>query len=233
MDLYKEPARITLSGHELFVNGRKHGCNVRTLNQMREVFLTAASGPVNLYYMYRAVYTRGPLRYDVTLIPSSAIGHEFSKTYGHYHPNAPDGIAYPELYQVLLGEACFVLQKKLAGEAMVVVAVHAKKGDIVLFPPDFGHVSINPSNKDLILANIVSSRFESDYSEYKKFRGAAYYYTTNGFIKNNNYVASSFEEISASDFNARYKFSCIDLLATLHKHPEKFEFLDKPGLYFK
>ncbi len=233
MDIYKTPVKIELMEKDLHVNGTMHPHAVRTLAQMSDVLRTASAlSDRPLYYMYRAVYSRAPLRYDITYVPAAFIGSEYVKTYGHYHPIAPDGLAYPEAYQVLAGEALFLLQKK-ESHGISVLLVEAKEKEVVLFPPGYGHVSINPGKKDLLLANIVSDSFKSDYSEYKKNRGAACYYTTRGVVKNVLYKNTTVERISALDLNARYHFVSDDLLAELHSNPKKFEFLEKPSLLFR
>jgi len=232
INLYKEPIDIRLLDNELLVNGKKHQHSIRSLDHMQDVLLQQIKDHKALYYMYRAVYQHKTLRYDITYLTANLIGNEYTKTYGHYHPLARDGIAYPEMYQVLFGSAIFILQKKHA-DGIEVLVVSAKEKEIVLFPPGYGHVSINPTNKNLVLANIVSDSFESDYSDYKKYRGAACYYTTDGLIENKNYKIKSLEELNANEINKRFNFSSEDLLSEFYKNPAKFDFLDKPGLFFK
>jgi glucose-6-phosphate isomerase len=70
-----------------------------------------------------------------------------------------------------------------------VVLVDAHEKDIVIIPPGYGHVTINAGNSDLIVANLVSSAFESEYGEYEKKQGAAFYELADGtFIKNPAYT---------------------------------------------
>ncbi|WP_437344448.1 glucose-6-phosphate isomerase family protein [Methanoculleus frigidifontis] len=66
------------------------------------------------------------------------------------HLLAPAGIGYPELYQVLAGEAHYLLQRKDLSDGVVVTA---KVGEFVLIPPGYGHVTINPGQEDLVMAN--------------------------------------------------------------------------------
>ncbi len=237
MNLYRGPLDIHLVDSKLLVNGKEHQHSVRTLDKMQDVLLEqgslpTAQGPRPLYYMYRAVYGYGTLRYDITYILGKLIGNEHNKTYGHYHPKAKDGVVYPELYQVLKGNATFILQKKTAGGVDVLI-IDAKEKEVVIFPPEYGHVSVNPTNEDLVLANIVSNSFESDYSEYKNKRGAAYYFTQNGFVQNKNYKINSMEKLTASEVNKRYNINYKDLLTEFYKNPEAFEFLERPSLKFK
>ncbi|MEE8402589.1 MAG: glucose-6-phosphate isomerase family protein [Candidatus Hydrothermarchaeaceae archaeon] len=137
-----------------------------------------------LYYMYRDLYlsrrdreliTQHGLRYDITVIPPRMLGVEYVKTLGHHHPNIPDaGLSYTEIYEVLEGEAHYLIQK--GRDTVEDVAVFkAGKGDKVIIPPDYGHVTINPSNKVLKMSNWVCGDFSSFYGPYEEKKGAAYF----------------------------------------------------------
>lgn len=231
--LYSSPMDIELKENELFVNGKAHPRSVRSISTMRDVLLHPLPGnETEVYYMFRAVYSDGPLRYDITCLPPRIIGTEYVKTYGHSHPKASDGITYPEAYQVLKGAAIFLLQKNNADDSVDVLILEAGDKECVLFPPEYGHVTINPANKELILANIVSESFESDYSEYKVKHGAAYYYTTKGWAPNKNYTIRKTEHARPYIINNRHNFECKDLLTEFHNNPKKFEFLEKPSILF-
>ncbi|MGB9927147.1 MAG: glucose-6-phosphate isomerase family protein [Methanosarcina sp.] len=129
------------------------------------------------------------LRYDITIIPPAMLGKEFVKTAGHYHPKAPRAhVSFSEIYQVLEGEAVYLLQKAgRGGRIDDAVIIEAKKGDIVFIPPDYGHITINRYKKTLKMANWVCRDFSSLYEPIKQFGGGAYFLLENGFIKNLNY----------------------------------------------
>jgi glucose-6-phosphate isomerase, archaeal len=168
----------------------------RTLEEMRPVLADpscACSDP--LYFMYRDLAKTDAdrrwlhahhLRYDLTVIPPRDLCGERVKTKGHYHPKNPAGIGYPEVYEVLEGEADYLLQSRTLDD---IVMIHAASGDIVIIPPEYGHVTINPSgNRTLAMANIVSTAFESEYGEYVSHHGAAYFEMSSGtLVKNPRY----------------------------------------------
>ena len=166
--------------------------DVRKLNDMKNVLYDQGwlkTGPegrpdFNLYYMYRGIEEKNDIRYDITIIPHAMLGSEFVKTKGHYHIGA-----YQEVYTVLEGEAIYLMQKKNNKEEVEdAYAVRAQKGDFVIIPSFYGHITINPSEgEELKMANWVSPRCKSDYSLYEKMQGACYYYTKQGWVKNNNY----------------------------------------------
>ncbi len=171
--------------------------DVRMVADLKPVLMTPIDENFPAYYMYRDLYKneeegeiirKFDLRYDITVIPPAKIGIEFIKTFGHYHPKK-NKVSYPEIYEVLEGEAIFLLQKRGARDSEIVdvLAVYAKDGDKVIIPPDYGHVTINPSDKTLKMANWVCRSFSSIYDPFSKLRGACYYYTEKGWIKNENY----------------------------------------------
>lgn len=142
------------------------------------------------YRMYRGVrrpsdalqMTQRQLRYDMTILEPSNIAHgeELVKTYGHYHPPR-DPVPYPAVYEVLHGEAWFLLQKPRADDPAViedVMLVKAKAGEKAIMLPGYGYIAINPSTTEpLVMADWVSSAFTPDDTEYTQRRGGAYYAT--------------------------------------------------------
>lgn len=157
----------------------------------------AASPNIDLYYMYRDMHLskkdheaikESGLRYDITVIPPRMLGCEYVKTAGHYHETVPGtGLTYPEIYEVLDGEALYFLQRQRDGEVVDAVAVRAGTGDKVLIPPGFGHVTINPSNHVLKMANWVGRDVKSLYEPIREKAGAAYYFLDSGPIRNRRY----------------------------------------------
>ncbi|MDD1716505.1 MAG: glucose-6-phosphate isomerase [Methanolinea sp.] len=165
---------------------------VRTADQLRSVLRNpdcACSGPV--YFMYRDLgrtpadrkwLSINQLRFDITCIPSCTLCGEYVKTKGHYHPESPSGTAYPEVYEVMEGKAHFLLQRRDLGD---IVLVEALAGDVVVVEPSYGHVTINPGSGELVMANIVSSAFSSEYEFYESHGGAAYHEIPPGRLEKN------------------------------------------------
>lgn len=141
-----------------------------------------------VYFIYRGIKKKNDLRYDITVIPAKKLGQEYNKTLGHEHINN-----YPELYQVLQGEAIYLLQKmkkNKKGQIIIqdIYAIKAKKGQIAIIPPGYGHVTINPGKEKLKMANWTSEKCQNDYRTFQKMQGAGYFYTLQGWIKNKNYT---------------------------------------------
>lgn len=216
--------------------------NVRMLFDMKDVIydLEWLSGTDNieLYYMYRDLslskkdsltMKEHGLRYDITVIPPRMLGCEYVKTAGHYHPFVPGMVVtYPEIYEVLGGEAHYLLQKQGVEGIEDVILIKAGTGDKVIIPPGYGHLTINASNKILKMANWVARDFESIYSPIKEKRGGAYFYLEDGMTKNIHY-----EHVPEIRFLEPANLRKIGLqkhkeMYGLVKDIEKLEFLTKP-----
>lgn len=160
--------------------------DIRKIKDIKEVLyderIADANPEQELYYMYRGLKEEGNLRYDITVIPPLLMGEEFVKTLGHFH-----GLDSSEMYIVLEGEGIFIFQK---GKDVVedFYAVKAQKGDYIVIPKEYAHVTINPSPKETLkMANWVSQSSGFDYQSVKDKKGLCYYYTIKGWVKNDNY----------------------------------------------
>jgi len=159
---------------------------IRLLREMEKVVydkdFAKANPDLELYYVYRGVKRENGIRYDVTVIPPKMLGKEFVRTKGNRNSRN-----FQELYTVLKGKAIFLMQKAKGKIVEDVVAVEAKKGDFVIIPPKYAVITINPTKKELKLGNWVSEKNKNIYEELEKMEGACYFYTTDGWIKNENY----------------------------------------------
>jgi len=213
---------------------------VRTVEDMRPVLADPScesSGP--LYFMYRDLARSDAdrnwlhfhnLRYDITVIPPRIICGERVKTKGHYHPKNPAGIGYPEIYEVIEGQAHYLLQSRSLDD---VVMVSADAGNLVIIPPEYGHVTINPSpDITLTMANIVSNAFESEYRQYESCHGGAMYEMSDGRLeKNSRYPdlppVRHLRATCAGEINPFYKEPLYSLIGnddalSLLNFPEKY-----------
>ena len=163
------------------------------------------------------------LRYDFTVIFPGKIGEEFIKTFGHYHPGS-----YPEIYQIFEGEALILMQKPSKSYDVIeeFVAVRVGEGESVIIPPKYGHVTVNPSDEKLVMANWVCRSFKSIYDPFKNLRGACYYYTERGWVKNPRY--KGIPEIREAESRSNELLGIEGDMYSLIKEPEKLEFLVRP-----
>ena len=189
------------------------------------------------YYMYREADRFGNIRYDVTKIRPLDLCSEKNKTYGHVHPESKAGAAWAEVYEVLSGAAHFLLQKTSSTGVVDALLLSAERGDCLLIPPGYGHITINAGKGELILANLVSDDFEADYSMFAKRRGGCYYEMSDGkLVKNTLHYGSDFElrKMGAEKFSSQFgvfePFLKASLLEVAKKR-QALEFLEKPELF--
>jgi len=222
--------------------GRLPKPSVRTVGDMRAV-LKEPDCPFHgpLYFMYRDL-ARSPqdhawlrsrnVRYDLTVIPPAVLCGEKVKTKGHYHPTNQSGVGYPEVYEVLEGSAHYLLQ---ARDLSDVVLIKANAGDRVIIPPSYGHVTINPGNSRLSMANLVSTAFSSDYREYETMQGAAYYELADGsLIKNPRYSRiPPLRRLDAKKMAMRCPLCPASLYSMVGSYGEGLVFLNRPEDYIR
>ena len=228
---------IELNDYVLSINGRIVERSVRVASELKDVLYSKGwlkgNENAHLYYMYRNVaafkqLSESKVRYDITVLKPLMLGEEFNKTLGHYHKIAEKGLSYPELYEVLDGEALYLLQRPLQ-EKTEVVLISARKGDKVLIPPNYGHITINTGKSDLVMANLVSSEFESDYRPIIEKRGGAVYVLRGKeIVPNKNYGDIKLEiRDGPEEYALELKANILD---SFLEDPEKFKFLNKPSL---
>jgi len=202
-----------------------------------------------IYYMYRGLakdendkqaMEKNNLRYDITTVPPRMLGMEFTKTIGHEHALVPNtNITYTEIYEVLKGEAIYLLQKSKDRKIIDIYAVKTKAGEKCIIPPNYGHVTINASNQELIMSNWVESHFKSDYELFKKNRGAGYYALKNenglNWQKNKNYEeVPDIRIYDAIDFLPIFGKFGMNFSAPMYRlvnEIEKLDFLKYPQRY--
>jgi len=218
--------------------------DVRMLDAVRGLlydrYWASRAADMPLYFMYRDVcfseedrelIRRNGLRYDVTIIPPALLGVEYVKTAGHYHPPVPgQRLSYPELYYVLKGEAHYLLQKAEGSRVVDVILVKAKEGDNVLIPPGYGHVTINPSSKELAMANWVCRDFSSVYKPYVEKNGAAFFELAGGrLVENGSYgplpEVRLFQSANYEEFGLQKGRDAYSLIGNL----DVLEYLKNPG----
>ena len=240
----------------LIFAGKKYKAEIRYLRDLSQViydkkWFSSQDQNQEIYYMFRNLY-RGEddkklmeklgIRYDITIIPPKLLGNEYVKTLGHYHPELINGLTYPEIYHVLEGEVHYFIQKPLAKNFSIIdkaILIKAKAPDVVIIPPNYGHITINPSSKILKMANFVSCKFSSIYEPIIKLGGACYFELVNGkFVRNENYEQVPELEIFeakelAEEFSNKVQeleelFLEKDIYGLLSKNPKVLSFLNEP-----
>jgi len=222
----------------LYVDYKPLRPNIRYLRELKEVLYdkdVMNDGNLNsaLYYMYRdakreadsEIFDAAQLRFDITVMEPINLGVELNKTLGHYHKIGQRGFSYPEIYEVIQGEADYVLQQVDQGHVIEVVLVKAKEGDIVYIPSGYWHVTTNVGNRLLVMSNLVSKHVEGEYESVKRYGGLAYFELVDGsLIANKEY--GDVPPIRCIDARQTFeRFAEGRLYSQFVKDHEKFQFL--------
>lgn len=170
------------------------------------------------------------LRYDVTVMPPRLLGEEYVKTVGHRHA-ACNGGPYPEVFEVLEGEAHFLLEKQGGPEVLEVSLLVAEEGEKVLIPPSYGHVMINASSSRLVTGNLISRSCVQVYDQYVERRGGVFYVLTGGrLVRNPRYF--SMPEIQVWNWKTPpFLGGGTGLVDAFLRDPDRFMFLNERGRY--
>lgn len=155
----------------------------RTLEDLKPVLKDPSSqGPSHVYQVFPSDKENWV---NKTVVEPGKIGEEFTKTFGHYHPeNSP-----PETYFVEQGEGILILQKK---DLSKIVIVKLKAGDRVKITNQYGHSISNVGKEPLILYDDWKiPHTPADYEQIKNLHGMACYLVEEGgevkSISNLNY----------------------------------------------
>ncbi len=218
--------------------------SVRTLEDARySLYDRKAQGPKTLYWMYRQVARLADLGllnelgliHNITVIRPGQIGSEYIKTVGHYHSIKPGtDVAYPEVYEVLQGEATFLLQRatEIPGKVDDVVVITAHPGDKVIMPPGYGHITINASDEYLVMSDLVAAANASEYGDIKRLQGGAYFHINAGseaWVRNRKYTATPpRRRVTARNYPEFHLSSDEPMYQTLIDRPASFRFLTHP-----
>jgi oxalate decarboxylase/phosphoglucose isomerase-like protein (cupin superfamily) len=141
-----------------------------------------------------ALRARG-LDHVYVVIRPGVQGDEYFKTQGHYHPPAAGStLGAPELYQVLAGRGLFLLQHARPPYDVVddVQLVVAQAGDVIVVPPDYGHLTANLGPDPLVFEAFLPAVLDPETAPYRARRGGAYYCVAAGggpqYLANERYV---------------------------------------------
>jgi len=227
-------------GENIKFLGKTYEPDIRRIGDLRNVvfdkkWFRASKKDVPAYLMYRGLINKSGLRYDITIIPFRPFGQELPKTLGHYHSFAGrTGYRYPEIYEVINGNAVFLMQKLSGGKIIKVLIVYAKKNDKIIIPPGYGHITMNAGPGTLKLANWMAVKSSSDYGLIVRKNGGAYFALRSGgkirWVKNKKYGKLPRPDYKkSSDFTP--SFLGRGKLSGLSKDTSKLEFLKNPAKF--
>jgi glucose-6-phosphate isomerase len=177
-----------------------------------------------------------PLLYELTSLRPGTVGREWVKTIGHLHDLAPDGLGYPEAYEVVSGEALFLLFRAPAPEGGRVVPplcviVEASPGDLFVIPPGWHHLAVNPGGEAMVFADVVGRSVVPDYSALFEHRGAPVYLMPNEVRRNPRWATMPVTRISCTALGDTLPATHTGLANAYFTDREAFDYLLNPASY--
>jgi glucose-6-phosphate isomerase len=175
------------------------------------------------------------LRYELTAMTGRAIGWEAAKTAGHVHVRPPGAsLGYPEIVEVLHGEAGFLIQDLAVRPEGPVSSrawlVRAHPGDWVVFPPLLAHVTIDLGAGPLVFSDVIDRRAAGVYTDVVAAQGFGWYIGADGSLRANDRYASppALEEVQAVDWSGPGRGS---LYESFRDDPVEFAWLSDPARF--
>jgi glucose-6-phosphate isomerase len=196
VDVRVDPRTAELELGEDFV---AEELQVRMLAEARDVYLRPPRQAPPLYHMLNGITPRfqpepdSSLRFELTSLRGGTVGAEYVKTIGHVHDRAPDGLGYPEAYEVLTGRALFLLFRvanpvaeagSTRSASALCVLIDVEPGERLLIPPGWHHVTINLGVEAMVFADVVARAVVPDYSLLRSRAGAPLFVGPDGIWRN-------------------------------------------------
>ena len=191
----------------------------------------------------QSIFEKNNITNGITILLPGTMGYECRKNSGHYHGYSEGHtIPFPEVYEVLCGEAVFLIQEshnfdhpeeELEVESLK--AVFLKKGEKVIIPPFCAHCVINVGEGPMVFGNLASPCPLHYEPIQKKYGFAVYVLKVENqlvFVPNEHYKHVPRVEILKPMEYPELGISFHRPLYTAYtENPEKFEFLYEPEKY--
>lgn len=180
---------------------------------------------------------RRNLLYGAMIFEKGCVGEEPVRSQGHVHAvSASCNASTCEVYEIWSGEAYIYMQENTQDDPGRCLAVHAKKGEVVVVPPGWAHCTINADPSQAMLFGAWCVRdYGFDYTGIRAHKGVAYFPKLKNqkidFEKNPNYAASTLELMEAMEYPQFHLKKGIPIYTQYEENPELFNFVTNPQLY--
>jgi len=222
--------------------------SVRQIDSLSAVWMDpTVHGKEDVYRVYwgayrvadHAIFRRHGLDHAYVIILPGCYGQEYAKTQGHYHPPVTGkDVSTPELYKVLHGHGCFLLQRSLSPYSKVddVVLIDVSPGDVFHIAPGYGHLTVNWGDEPLVFEAFLTADLTATTEPYRARRGGTHYIIRNGeraeVVPNKHYEYLPLLRRCQSSDLQRWEEIWGDLLYTqVVHHPGDFVFLSEPSQF--
>jgi glucose-6-phosphate isomerase, archaeal len=176
-----------------------------------------------------------PLRYELTAMRGRPNAWEAAKTLGHVHVSPPGStLGYPEVVEVLHGEAGFLIQDLALDEdgprSRRAWLVRARPGDWVVLPPDLAHVTLDLGAGPLVFSDVIDRRARGIYAGVAAARGFGWYIAADGGLRPNPRYPEppQLEEVAAVEWSGPAPGA---LYARFRADPAGFAWISDPAVF--
>lgn len=222
--------------------------SVRQIDSLAAVWMDpTVRGEEDIYSVYwgacraadQAIFQRHKLDHAYVMLLPGCYGQEYAKTQGHYHPPiAGKDVSTPELYKVLHGHGCFLLQHSSPPYSKVgdVVLIEVSPGDVLHVAPGYGHLTVNWGAEPLVFEAFLATDLATTTEPYRARRGGTHYVIRGAegpeVVTNEHYeYLPSLRRCHSSDLQ-RWEEVWGSLLYTrVVHHPGDFVFLSDPSQF--
>ncbi|MBC8139553.1 MAG: hypothetical protein H8F28_27045 [Fibrella sp.] len=208
--------------------------------------ISKASMPQTLYHVYRNVrtteamheeVTRRGLCYTLMVLRDGTIHDtpEWVRTRGHTNSLAPGtNLPYPEIHELLHGEACLYLQHGVTDGVDDVVILPLRAGDKAVVAPGWASLLANVGAEPLVVGTWRMGDCHTEHTELVAQGGMAHFLVRGGngtplFEANNRYKVVPEPRIAAPKELPDWGLTRAEpLLAAFHRSPESLRCLLRP-----
>ncbi|KKW22496.1 MAG: Glucose-6-phosphate isomerase [Parcubacteria group bacterium GW2011_GWA2_51_12] len=113
-------------------------------------------------------------------------------------------VTYPQLFEVLVGEVFFILQRPSAdpGRLEELYLFSLRHGEKLIVPPGFGVTAVNPGKEVLVTGCWQAAQNQEQSEQYEIENGAGYYVIESGRLSREGETKKNFEFVP----NLNYKY---------------------------
>lgn len=161
--------------------------SVRQIDSLAAVWMDpTVRGQEDIYRVYwgayrsadHAIFEKYGLDHAYVVLFPGCYSCEYNKTQGHYHPPLTGkNASTPELYKVLHGRGCFLLQRSSPPYTNVddIVLVEVTAGDVFHVAPNYGHLTVSWGDEPLVFEAFLSTNLTPITEPYRARRGGTHY----------------------------------------------------------
>jgi glucose-6-phosphate isomerase, archaeal len=219
----------------------------RKLNDIRLSLLEPdCNGPETVYAIamdvgkpeHKSILEEKMLLFGVVTYAAGRLGKEPVRSQGHIHKvSTHSGWSPPEVYEIWNGSAVIYMQEYADDEPGRCFAVFAKKGDVVIVPPEWAHATISADPlTPLTFGAWCDREYGFLYDKVKAHKGLAWYPLLDEVNKlhwqhNTHYRSSGLTVKDPGDYYALFGIEKnIPIYTQFENDPERFQFVAHPAL---